>query len=66
MSRKRQRVTSIISEMKDVNRLVVFSVLEKIRASKNAEFIPLLEQWKAVEVRKVREQIERVQKSLGQ
>ena len=61
-----EKQTSIISEMKDVNRQVVFSVLEKIRASKNAEFIPMLEQWKAVEVRKVRERIESVQKSLEQ
>jgi len=30
------------------------------------EFIPMLEQWKAIEVRKVRERIESVQKSMGQ
>ena len=45
---------------------MVFSDLEKIRASKKAEFIPMLEQWKAVEERKVRERIESVQKSLEQ
>lgn len=56
----------IISEMKDVNRRVVFTVLEKIRASGNAEFIPMLEQWKVVEVRKVRERIASVQKLLEQ
>ena len=61
-----EKQASIISEMKDVNRQVVFSVLEKIRASKNVEFIPMLEQWKMVEVRKVRERIESVQKSLEQ
>jgi len=55
-----------ILEMKTVNRQVVFKVLEKIRVSKNAEFIPLLEQWKEMEVRKVRERIASVQKSLEQ
>lgn len=55
-----------ISEMKTVNRQVVFKVLEKIRASNNAEFIRMLEQWKEIEVRKVRERIAGVQKSLEQ
>lgn len=40
-------------------------MLEMIRNSGKREFIPLLEAWKKVEVRKVRERIESVQKSLG-
>lgn len=40
--------------------------LQEKQASKNVEFIPMLEQWKMVEVRKVRERIESVQKSLEQ
>ena len=55
---------SLLAEMKDVNRRVVLSVLEKIRTSKDADFIPLLEKWKAQEVRKVRERITSVEKSL--
>ena len=56
---------SVITRMKDINRQVVFDVLEMIRNSGKREFIPLLEAWKKVEVRKVRERIESVQKSLG-
>lgn len=52
-------------EMKDVNRQVVLDVLEKIRASRNAAFIPLLEEWKKIEVRKVREKIDSVVRTLG-
>lgn len=62
----REKQARVILEMKDVNRQVVFSVLEKIRANGNEEFIPMLERWKTVEVRKVRERIASVQKSLEQ
>ena len=54
----------ILAEMKDVNWQVVFEILEKIRDSKNEQFIPLLENWKAIEVRKVRERITGVQRAL--
>lgn len=54
----------VIFEMETVNRQVVFEVLEKIRKSQDAEFIPLLEAWKVMEVRKVRERIDSVIKSL--
>lgn len=56
---------NVISKMKEVNRQVVFDVLEKIRASKNTAFLPLLEAWKNVEVRKVKARISSVEKSLG-
>lgn len=36
--------SDIVSEMQEVNRQVVMEVLEKIRAGKNAEFIPILEE----------------------
>lgn len=55
----------ILGEMKDVNRQVVFDVLEKIRASKNKAFIPMLEAWKEIEVRKVRDRISGVVMSLS-
>jgi len=54
----------VIFKMKDVNRQVVFDVLEKIRETESADFIPLLEAWKVMEVRKVRERIGGVVKSL--
>lgn len=56
----------VLSEMKDVNRQVVMDVLELIRAGKDAALIPILEEWKKNEVRKVRERISSVQKSLAQ
>lgn len=54
----------VIHEMKDVNRLVVFDVLEKIRASKDDRFLTILEEWKKLEVRKVRERIDDVEQTL--
>lgn len=54
----------VIFEMKDVNRQVVFDVLEKIRSTGDADFIPLLEAWKAMEVHKVSERIGDVIKTL--
>lgn len=55
----------ILAEMKDVNRQVVYDILRRIRDSKNAGFIPLLEKWKSTEVRKVRERIAGVQRALA-
>lgn len=54
----------ILSEMSSINRQVVMDVLEMIRKSKNKEFLPILEDWKNQEVRKVRERITSVQRSL--
>lgn len=56
---------ALIGKMKDTNRQVVFEILAKIRASKNTDFLPILESWKAVEVRKVRERISSVERSLA-
>lgn len=53
-----------IHEMKDVNRLVVFDVLEKIRACRDEAFLPMLAEWKKSEVRKVRERIGSVEKTI--
>ena len=55
----------MISEMKSVNHQVVMDVLEKIRNSQNEAFLPVLEAWKAVEVRKVRERISSVERTLS-
>lgn len=58
--------TDIVGEMQTVNRQVVFDVLEKIRASGNDSFLPMLKIWKEREVRKVRERISSVENSLRQ
>lgn len=55
----------VILEMKDVNRQVVLDVLTKIEGTGNADLIPMLEAWKVMEVRKVRERIDGVVKALG-
>lgn len=53
-----------IHEMKNVNRLVVFDVLEKIRAGMDEAFLPMLAEWKEMEVRKVRDRIGNVVKTI--
>lgn len=60
----KEKKMDTIFRMKDMNRQVVFGVLEKIRAGKNPGFLPMLAAWKAVEVRKVRERISSVEKSI--
>ncbi len=49
----KEKKARVIFEMKDVNRQVAFDMLEKIRDTGDADFIPLLEEWKTMEVRKV-------------
>lgn len=55
----------LFQELKTVNREVVFGLLEKIRKNNDPEYIPLLKVWQSDEVRKVRERIESVLKTLG-
>ena len=59
-----KRSAQTISELEQINREVLFGALEKIRASRNLAFLPFLEEWKPGEVRKVRERIGSVIKSL--
>lgn len=54
----------LIYEMEQKNRQVVFDVLEKIRETEDPVFLEQLEEWRAKEVRKVRERISSVQKVL--
>lgn len=54
----------VINEMKNTNREVVYDVLEKIRKTGDGKYIETLEKWKAVEVRKVRERISSVIRSI--
>jgi hypothetical protein len=46
--------------LKDMNRELVFLVLEKIQATRDPKYLPLLEDWAQVDARKVREKIHAV------
>ena len=59
-----KRSAKTIPELEQINREVLFGALEKIRASRNLAFVPFLEEWKPGEVRKVRERISGVIRSL--
>jgi len=49
---------NIIFQMKDVNRSVVFDLIERIQMTGDKRFIVLLKAWKLIEVRKVREKLD--------
>lgn len=48
------------SFLKDRNRKMIFMLLDKIRATGNRKLIPVLEHWKQVEYKKVRQRITEV------
>ncbi|MCR4441233.1 MAG: RQC-minor-1 family DNA-binding protein [Peptococcaceae bacterium] len=47
-------------DLKDRNRGMILLLLEKIRQTGNARFIPLLKAWKEIEYKKVQAEIQRV------
>jgi len=49
-----------LSFLKDRNRKMIFMLLDKIRATGNRKFIPVLERWKQVDYKKVRQRITEV------
>jgi len=49
-----------LSFLKDRNRKMIFMLLDKIRATGNRKLIPVLERWKQVEYKKVRQRITEV------
>lgn len=51
---------SFVQELKDRNRGMILLLIEKIRQTGNARFIPLLKAWKEVEYKKVQAEIQRV------
>ena len=55
---------SFVLELKDKNRGMILLLLEKIRKTNNAGFIPLLNAWKEIDYKKVRMEIQRVIHSL--
>lgn len=55
---------SLVQELKDRNRSMIFLLLEKIRATNDPSFIPLLEAWKQIDYKKVQKRINSVIQSL--
>lgn len=51
---------SFVQELKDRNRGMILLLIEKIRKTGNARFIPLLKAWKEIEYKKVQAEIQRV------
>ncbi len=51
---------SFVLKLKDRNRGMILLLLEKIKQTENARFIPLLKAWKEIEYKKVRTEIQRV------
>ena len=62
MKKKEGRV---IFEMKEVNRQVVMCVLDKIEKHGTKEFLPYLEAWKMLEVKKVAARIAEVENKIS-
>ena len=50
--------------LKDKNRSLILMLLDKIEASNNSMYIPVLEQWKQIEYKKVQQRIEEVTQSI--
>jgi superfamily II DNA helicase RecQ len=49
-----------IKTLKDRNRGMIFLLLDKIRKSRDARFLPVLEYWKSIDYKKVRARIDSV------
>jgi len=51
---------SLVQELKDRNRGMILLLIEKIKSTGNARFIPILKAWKEIEYQKVQTEIQRV------
>lgn len=60
-----EKKARVIFEMKEVNRQVVMCVLDKIEKEGTEEFLPYLEAWKMVEVKKVAARIAEVENKIS-
>lgn len=60
-----EKKARVIFEMKEVNRQVVMCVLDKIEKEGTEEFLPYLEAWKMLEVKKVAAKIAEVEKKIS-
>ena len=52
--------------LKDRNRRMIFRLLDKVRDTKDKRYIPILEAWKSVDYKKVRQRINTVIRSIEQ
>lgn len=50
---------SFVQELKDKNRGMILLLIEKIKQTGNARFIPMMKVWKEIEYRKVQNEIQR-------
>lgn len=60
-----EKKARILFEMKEVNRQVVMCVLDKIEKDGTKEFLPYLEAWKMLEVKKVAARIAEVENKIS-
>lgn len=60
-----EKKARVLFEMKEVNRQVVMCVLDKIEKDGTKEFLPYLEAWKMLEVKKVAARIVEVEKKIS-
>lgn len=60
-----EKKARVLFEMKEVNRQVVMRVLDKIEKEGTEEFLPYLEAWKMLEVKKVAARIAEVEKKIS-
>ena len=61
----KEKKARVIFEMKEVNRQVVMCVLDKIEKDGTKEFLPYLEAWKMLEVKKVAARIAEVENKIS-
>jgi hypothetical protein len=55
-----------VNPLKDRNREMIWRLLDKIEASGDAKYIPLLEEWEQIDYKKVRQRIHGVIQQLRQ
>ena len=60
-----EKKARVFFEMKEVNRQVVMCVLDKIEKEGTEEFLPYLESWKMLEVKKVAARISEVENKIS-
>ena len=63
--RCKRKKAHVIFEMKEVNRQVVMCVLDKIEKDGTKKFLPYLEAWKMLEVKKVAARIIEVENEIA-
>ncbi|MDP2366025.1 MAG: RQC-minor-1 family DNA-binding protein, partial [Ignavibacteria bacterium] len=54
-----------LNYLKDKNRGLIFLLLEKVELTKNKKYVPILESWKEIDYKKVKQKINSVIKSIS-